>query len=131
MGTQGDDYEIKEKAPSNEALSSTAYRGHDLIDESYHNTNEARNNANRHQDERERQNTKVSGKLKTALFVFTCIVLAVIAGFIVCYAVYFIFISARAGLFGDEIGYAKEVFEIIMTLFIGGVFGAFVNKFLR
>lgn len=69
MGTQGDDYEIKEKAPNNEALSSTAYRGHDLIDESYHNTNEARNNAKRHQDERERQNTRVSGKLKTALFV--------------------------------------------------------------
>ena len=39
-----------------------------LIDESYHNTNEARSNANRHQDERERQNTRVSGKFKTVLF---------------------------------------------------------------
>lgn len=118
MESQSDDHQteikFKEQAPDNEALSSlTAKRSWDL-------------------EFKQAQHTaKVSGWLKMALFVFACFMLCVTAVFIIFYGIYFVSASSRVKLFGDEIEYAKEIFQSIMALIMGGVLGVFVSKFIQ
>ena len=131
MSNQHPDYDIKEEAPDNDDLSSAVSRGYDDITNVYGVLEKDRKDADTNKQERKKQDTEARGKLNKMLLRFAGFILFIVVIFILSYAVYYIIPKTRSFLFGNQIKYANEIFETMMSLFIGGVFGAFVARYLR